>query len=334
MSTESTTTEAPPLAFPSGAVVILDANADRDDWHAARLTGLGGSDIPTICGLNKWASPLEIWMKKTGRPVPRRDDPVLDEAAENGHDLEPFVASRFTKKTGLPALQNPGTLRRPDLPHAIVNLDRYTVENGAHGIVELKTRSSYALTDWIDEVPIDTQVQVQWQLAVTGWQFGYAACLIGGQRTIVHRIERDELLIADLYAIADEFWGWVTNDTPPPIDGSVATGQLLDRIHANPTEKDVVADPSEVERWLSIRATAKEQAAAADIAITDADNHLKAIAGNGTDVYVRGDLAYTWRPRKGQVSWKKAALDLDPALDPEPYRGETTRVLNIVKENA
>ncbi|MER6183092.1 lambda-exonuclease family protein [Streptomyces sp. NPDC001652] len=333
MSTTDTTTAAPPLAFPSGAVVILDANASRDDWHAARKTGLGGSDIPAICGLNPYTSPLEIWMKKTGRPVPRRDNPVLDEAAEMGHELEPVVARRFTKNTGLPALQNPGTLRRPDLPHAIVNLDRYTVEDGMHGIVELKTRSSYALNDWLDDVPVDTQVQVQWQLAVTGWTFGYAACLIGGQRTIVHRLDRDEQMIADLYAIADEFWGWVTSDTPPPVDGSVATGQLLDRIHANPTETDVVADALEVDKWIAIRRTAKEQEAAAQIAITDADNHLKSMAGNATDVYVRGELAYTWRPRKGQVSWKKAALELDPDLDPEPYRGPATRVLNI-KENA
>lgn len=333
MSTESLTTDATPMAFPSGAVVILDANASRDDWHAARKTGLGGSDIPAICGLNPYTSPLEIWMKKTGRPVPRRDNPVLDEAAEMGHELEPVVARRFTKNTGLPALQNPGTLRRPDLPHAIVNLDRYTVENDQFGIVELKTRSSYALNDWLDDVPVDTQVQAQWQLAVTGWTFGYAACLIGGQRTIVHRLDRDEQMIADLLAIADEFWGWVTSDTPPPVDGSVATGQLLDRIHANPTEKDVVADAREVDKWIAIRRTAKEQEAAAQIAITDADNHLKAMAGNATDVYVRGELAYTWRPRKGQVSWKKAALELDPDLDPEPYRGPATRVLNI-KENA
>ncbi|MCX4697048.1 YqaJ viral recombinase family protein [Streptomyces sp. NBC_01373] len=333
MSTNSTASEALPLAFPSGATVVLDANASRDDWHAIRKTGLGGSDLPAICGLNKWTSPLEVWFRKTGQPVPRREDPILDEAAENGHDLEPFVASRFTKKTGLPAHRNPGTLRRPDIPWAIVNLDRTTEENGLPGVVELKTRSSYALQDWLDEVPIDTQIQVQWQLAVTGWTFGYAACLIGGQRTIVHRIDRDEQMIADLLNIAAEFWGWVEAGTQPPVDGSVATGELLDRLHANPTEKDVVADVGEVERWLNIRRTAKEQAAAADIAITDADNHLKAIAGNGTDVYIRGELAYTWRPRKGQVSWKKAALEADPDIDPEPYRGKPTRTLNIVMEN-
>ncbi|MFE3429884.1 YqaJ viral recombinase family protein [Streptomyces sp. NPDC059171] len=330
---DTDTQQPPPLTFPSGAIVVLGADADRSDWHAIRRTGLGGSDLPAICGLNIYTSPLEIWFKKVGQPVPRRENLVLDEAAEMGHELEPITARRFTKITGLPALQNPGTLRRPDIAHAIVNLDRYTVEDGQPGIVELKSRSSYALNDWLDEVPVDTQVQVQWQLAVTGWAFGYAACLIGGQRTIVHRIERDEQMIADLLAIASEFWGWVESRTQPPIDASAATGQLLDRLHANPTDTDVIADADDVEHWLKQRAAAKARAEEADRDITEADNHLKDIAGKGTDVYIRGELAYTWRQRKGQISWKKAALEADPDINAEDYRGKPTRTLNIVMEN-
>ncbi len=319
--------------YPSGAVVALEADAHREEWHAVRKSGIGGSDIATICGLNPWTSPLEIWLKKTGQPVPPRVDEILSEAAEMGHELEPVTARRFTKNTGLPIYENPGTLRLPDIPWALVNLDRTTEEAGLPGVVELKSRSSYALNDWLDEPPVDVQVQVQWQLMVTGWSFGYTAALIGGQRTIVHRLERDERLIDNLLAIAAEFWGWVETGVRPPLDGSHATGQLLDRLHAHPTRKDVIADAAEAEKWLSIRATAKEQLEAADIAITEADNHLKALAGDGTDVYIRGELAYTWRPRRGQISWKTAALALDPDLDPEPYRGEPTRVLNIVMEN-
>ncbi len=177
------------------------------------------------------------------------------------------------------------------------------------------------------------QVQLQWQLFVTGWSFGYTAVLIGGQRTLVHRVDRDQALIDDLVRIAGEFWSWVEDGVRPPIDGSAVTGDLLDRLHARPTETITVADAAEVEKWLKIRASAKDQLDAAALALQDADNHLKAIAGDATDVHIRGDLAYTWRPRKGHISWKTAALALDPGLDPEPYRGEPTRVLNIVMEN-
>lgn len=320
------------LTYPSGATIVLGPDPDPQEWHAVRATGIGGSDIAAICGLNPYTSPLEIWFKKVGQAVPRRNDEVLSEAAEMGHELEPVVARRFTKATGLPAINNPGTLRLPDIPWALVNLDRATVEDSQMGALELKTRSSYALNEWLEETPVDVQVQVQWQLMVTGWSFGYTAALIGGQRTIVHRIERDEKLIDDLLAIAAEFWDQVETGTQPPLDGAVATGQLLDRLHAKPTRKDVIADAAEVEKWLAIRRTAKEQLEAAEIAMTEADNHLKAIAGDGTDVYIRGELAYTWRPRLGQISWKTAALEADPDLDPEQYRGDPTRALNIVME--
>jgi len=323
---------SPPLTFPSGATVILGPNPTESDWHAARTTGIGGSDIAAICGLNPYTSPLEVWLRKTGQFVPRREDPVLDEAAEMGHLLEPIVATRFIAKTGLYAAEGPGTLRHPAGPW-VANLDRVTIEDGQPGVVEIKTRSSYALQDWLDEPPTDVQIQTQWYLGVTGWQFAYTATLIGGQRTIIHRLDRDDQMIADLHGIGAEFWGWVESGTRPPLDGSHATGQLLDRLHAHSTRDVVVADPAEVEKWLKIRATAKEQAEAADIAMTEADNHLKAIAGDKTDVHIRGELAYSWRPRKGQIAWKAAALNADPDIDPEAYRGTPTRTLRIHMEN-
>ncbi|MFI0914367.1 YqaJ viral recombinase family protein [Streptomyces abikoensis] len=321
-----------PHTYPSGAMVVLEPGADADEWHAIRATGLGGSDMAAICGLNPYTSPLEIWLAKVGQPVPRRQDPVLDEAALMGHALEPIIATRFTAITGLLAAEGPGTLRHPTQPW-IANLDRVTEENGQPGVVELKSRSSYALKDWLDEPPVDVQVQVQHYLAVTGWDYAYTAALIGGQRTIVHRLERDEELIADLAAIAGEFWGWVENQQQPPVDGSHATGQLLDRLHAHPTSEVVVADAVEVEWLLEQRTKAKEQIAGGELALLEADNRLKAIAGDATDVHVRGELAYSWRPQRGQISWKAAALAANPDLDPEPYRGEPTRVLRIHMEN-
>lgn len=330
---DTATRFTPELTYPSGATVALEPGAPDHEWHAVRTTGIGGSDIAAICGLNPYTSPLEIWLAKIGNPLPRPNNSALNEAALMGHALEPIVASRFTALTGLLAHSNPGTLRRPDLPWCLVNLDRYTDEDGHLGALEIKTRSSYALNDWLAEPPVDVQVQVQWQLAVTGWAFAWTASLIGGQRTIVHRIDRDQALIDDLLAIGDEFWGWVRDGVQPPIDGTPATGTALDRLHAQAEDRIVIADALEVEQLLKQRATAKEQIAAGEAALQDAENRLKAIAGDATDVHIRGELAYSWRPKRGQISWKAAALDADPDIDPEPYRGEPTRALNVHLED-
>ncbi len=308
---------------------------DSSAWHGARALGLGGSDMAAVCGLDKFQSPLEVWYEKTGAPVPRREDPILDEAALMGHLQEPIVARRFTDITGLPCWEGPGTLQSLEHEWMIANLDRFTLDRGVPGVVELKTRSSYALAEWLDGVPTGPTIQVQHYFAVTGWQFGYVAALIGGQRTIVHRVERDDELIADLIRIGEDFMRYVHADTPPPVDGSVATGKLLDRLYAEMKldPEPLVADAAEVEKWLRIRRSAKEQAEAADAVATEAENHLKDIAGPHAEVHIRGELAYSWRPKRGQVSWKKAALDADPDLDPEPFRGKPSRTLNVHLEN-
>lgn len=304
---------------------------DSSAWHGARALGLGGSDMAAVCGLDQYRSPLEVWYEKTGHPAPRRDDPVLDEAALMGHLLEPVVARRFTDLTDLPCWEGPGTLQSTEYPWMIANLDRFTFERDLPGVVELKTRSSYALAEWLDGVPTGPLIQVQHYLAVTGWRFAYVAALIGGQRTVHHRVERDGQLIADLVKIGEDFMQYVHAEIPPPLDGSVATGKLLDRLYTDLDldAEPLLADAAEVEKWLKIRASAKEQATAADIALTEADNHLKHIAGQHTDIHIRGELAYSWRPKRGQVSWKTAALDADPDLDPDLYRGKPSRTLNV-----
>ena len=58
------------------------------------------------------------------------------------------------------------------------------------------------------------------QLAVTGKRAADVAVLICGQELQVHRIERDEALIAQLIELERQFWGYVERDQAPPADGS------------------------------------------------------------------------------------------------------------------
>ncbi|MFB7910148.1 YqaJ viral recombinase family protein [Kitasatospora sp. NPDC056076] len=321
--------------YRSGARVVLAPGSGPDDpaWHETRLGGLGGSDIAAICGLDKYTSPLEIWHTKTGNPAPRRDDTILSEAGLMGHLLEPIVAQRFTDITGLPAFPSPGTLRALDPEWALANLDRVTLEDGEYGVLELKTRSSYALNEWLDEPPTGPWLQVQHYLGVTGWSYGYIACLIGGQRTIVHRVDRDDDTITGLRAIGGEFWELVQHRTPPPVSGSAACTDLLNRLHPEPTTTSVVADAVEVEHLLRERRDALLAMAGPQAVLDAAENRLKAIAGPAREVHIRGHLAYEWAPRPGQISWKAAALAADPDINPEPYRGAPSRTLRIPQEN-
>ena len=102
----------------------------------------------------------------------------------------------------------------------LANLDREVMGTPEVQILECKTAGINGARLWKDGVPEYVQLQVMHQLAVTGSRAADVAVLIGGQDLQVHRIERDEALIANLMALERQFWGHVQRREPPPADGS------------------------------------------------------------------------------------------------------------------
>ena len=54
------------------ALNVLAPTVDmtRAEWLEARRNGIGGSDAAAIAGLNRWRSPVAVWLDKTGQIVP------------------------------------------------------------------------------------------------------------------------------------------------------------------------------------------------------------------------------------------------------------------------
>lgn len=94
-------------------------------------------------------------------------------------------------------------------------------------ILECKTAGINGARLWKEGLPEYVQLQVMHQLAVTGKQAADVAVLLGGQHLEIHRIERDDSLIARLIDLERLFWDYVVSDTPPPADGSTSADQAL-----------------------------------------------------------------------------------------------------------
>lgn len=41
-------------------------NEQRTAWLESRRTGIGGSDVAAVLGLNPWKTPLDVWNDKLG----------------------------------------------------------------------------------------------------------------------------------------------------------------------------------------------------------------------------------------------------------------------------
>ena len=40
-------------------------NIPYEEWLELRKKGIGGSDASIVCGINKYKSPVELWLDKT-----------------------------------------------------------------------------------------------------------------------------------------------------------------------------------------------------------------------------------------------------------------------------
>ncbi|KVN53097.1 YqaJ viral recombinase family protein [Burkholderia anthina] len=226
--------------------LVRTGELSREDWLAVRRTGIGGSDAAAAVGLNPYMSPLELWLDKTGRAdgLPRPDPDDTRSPTYWGTLLEPIVAASYTKQTGNRVRRVNAVLRHPTIPFMLANLDREVVGVPDVQILECKTAGESGARLWREGVPEYVQLQVQHQLAVTGKSAADVAVLICGQTLEVHRIERDDSLIARLIELEARFWWFVESDTPPPADGSESADRALRHLYpGNGETVDFSDDP-------------------------------------------------------------------------------------------
>lgn len=212
-------------------VLASTANMTHQEWLETRTKGIGGSDASVILGLNKWKTPFELWLEKTGQVIPESSQ---SEAAYWGTMLEDMVAKEFEIRTGKKVRRRNAMFQHPEYPFITANIDRMVV--GEKAILECKTTSAYNAEEWKnDEIPAPYIIQAQHYLGVLGPEYekAYFAVLIGGQKFVWKEIERDEELIDMIFQAERTFWEeHVEKNVPPALDGSSAAEEFLKKRYA------------------------------------------------------------------------------------------------------
>jgi putative phage-type endonuclease len=182
-----------------------------------RRTYIGGSEIGTIMGVNPWQSPRELYLKKVS-PLPLEEDEP-NEYMQAGIYLEETCAQWYMDRTGRIVHKVNSQFTHPDYPFLVGHIDRRILDNGdgfGTGCLECKTTGTF--TDWGElEVPLGYYYQLQFYLALTGYQWGAFAILKGGQQFLVHRCDRNQSHIDALIEAAVDFWNaYVVPRVEPP----------------------------------------------------------------------------------------------------------------------
>ena len=297
--------------------LVSTTHLDREQWLTVRKGGIGSSDAAAAVGLNPYKSQLALWLEKTGRDAAMPQVDANDDSTPVfwGTILEPIVATQYSKRTGLKVRKVNAVLQHsdPNLRWMMANLDREVVGSAEVQILECKTAGINGASLWKDGVPEYVQLQVMHQLAVTGKQAADVAVLIGGQDLEIHRIERDEKMIANLIELERRFWQYVVDDTPPPADGSNSADQALRCLYPqdNGRTLDLSGNPALSVAYVELKALkqtiSKQQQREAEL-----KQLLQQAMGDVSRATFTG----------GQITWKRSkdstVLDADSLLNDNP----------------
>lgn len=221
----------------------LPVDYTESDWLEKRKKGIGGSDAGAIVGLNPWSSPLIVYLDKLGLLPPIEEN----EAMRMGKELEPVILKLFEKQmskelTNLQIFKVDKILRHPDYEFILANLDAvmYCDEYG-WGIIEAKTAGERKLPEWEgDSIPDSYMCQIQHYMLVTKFNYTFAAALIGGQRFIIKKVDRDVDLISILLQKEIEFWKeFVQKRIPPAPIGISKEEEAVKNAFSEPSLKSI-----------------------------------------------------------------------------------------------
>ena len=177
-----------------------------------RKTGIGGSEVAAILGLDDFSSPYKVWLAKTGRETSSSNNKYT----EAGLILESAVAEYFEQRTTYRIIKSSAkskTFTHPQYEFAIGTPDRqYMIPKVVgRGILECKT-TQYAY----DDIPEKWFIQLQWYLGVMGSAFGSVAWLEHGLDFKYREYTYDREFFDYLMNSVATFWNdHVVKDVPP-----------------------------------------------------------------------------------------------------------------------
>ncbi len=326
----------------------------RDVFLQRRLSGIGGSDVSALLGLNKYTTQYELWLKKTGRFEENLDEDQA-ERMDWGNTLEDVVAKKYAQRSGVKIQRINSQIVHPSCEIAIGNLDRVVLLpktlarwdgeriKGAEKVLEVKTASAFTENgcEWgepgTDKVPIHYFLQVRWYMGIAKLEQADIAVLFGGQKLKTYTVHHDQGFFDDLLNEAGEWWEkHVKADTPPePINAADARSRW--KRHAS--ERQVVLDDAMAKKAAEFKELNKKIKALETKKDAILDEILPVVA-DAELILHGGDVLATYRNNKDSVKidWEAAFEELlDSEIHPdfhEDLRSQLTKAHQVTKAGA
>lgn len=297
-----------------------------------RNQGIGGSDVPVICGMSPYRSAIDLWDEKRGNAIPREE--TLRQTL--GKMLEDGIAKVYAQQEG-------AKLRKRKYAYGLVTnrdrtalapdewleekfgyptwaqIDRDRVGHqplpGEPVIRGVEIKHTAQFDRFSGDLPDDVAVQVQHALMLTGWPAMHVVSLSAGRDLKIDTVIADPDTHEAIAEACRVFWRQVQTGEEPEPDGSDAAGRYIRRkYNAVEPDKIVVATHDAlpmIAEVLRLAAVKKE----AERELEAAKQGLMLYMGDAERLDAPGDVKITWKQQQGRTDYKAIAHDLRAVLE-------------------
>lgn len=227
------------------------------EQQSVRQIAVSGTDAAAICGVSKWMTPADCWLKKRhpySTPEPTDD---IKELLRWGKNLEPVIAEEYSRRTGNTLFKPSPTLMVSDKIKWIIGSPDFLVKGKQLGL-EIKAPIEFSRHEWgeegSDQVPLDTLMQCNHYMLLTGYKQWHVACLIGGRKFRMYCIYFHKELMERLLAQEENFvQRYIIGTEQPPLDYGRNVSEWLKQRWRKSKEATIQIDcyaPKEIKQML------------------------------------------------------------------------------------
>lgn len=295
-----------------------------ESFSAARMGGVGGSDVAAIVGLNPYRRPIDVWESKV---YPDQVPDLDKECLWFGNALEPVIRGRYAVRNNIEVIDPVGIIRYfPNsriwgnqtivtgrFPWMLGTADGWvpSVDEGLE-IKNVGRKNEEWGTEGSDEIPAVYTCQTEWYIDIhnaKGWR---VAPLFSGNTLGSYYVARDEQLISELRDAVRDFWeSYVVKKVEPPIDESENYGRYLSRRFSLATGKMLKNPPMELNEATLQFQTAQDAVKEAEAVAQLRKNQLASLlADSDAAITPFGKVAWQRSNPRKTVDWKSISTEV------------------------
>lgn len=300
-------------------VVLAEADDDTENWLKLRRTVLTATDIPSVLGIPGARSSLETWYQKKDALVARAESEAIREAKTAGHSFEDSNALMFARAAGRHVERSQQLIQSTKHRWLGCTLDYRQHEKLIDKFIdgrtltrdwqplELKNAGSHAAEDmWPtgSEPHLAWQLQLHVQIIVMNVARGSLSAWLGAPY-VHHRwcdLERDAVLEEIILDEGARFWKSLKRKTPPTIEPTKATYEVLRRLSPARATGKIISLPaaaaminSKIMSLADVCDKFKEQYDDAKRALEDEKAKMAALIGENAGGRFRDGSMWTFR---------------------------------------